>query len=543
MPALSPATTDYLAAIKAGLQTGSDLNPPTGNIFAPGQNYLAAMDMATVLELLQEALSNPIATGVVTFTGVPTADDTVTIGGVVYTWVAVPAVPFDIDIGGDADDCVTNLVAAIVAGAGEGTLYGTGTTANPDVTAADGTGSTVDISAQNSGVVGNAVVFTESMDNATISGSGTLAGGSDGILLTASNPGTVRTFQDGVAATGVVTFTGVPTADDTLTIGTTVYTWVAAPAVPFDIDIGADAPGCVTNLVAAIVAGAGEGTVYGTGTTAHPDVVAADGAGDTVDLTVINTGVAGNAIVFTESMDNATISGAGTLAGGLDIFTADAHAGDTFTFDAATTTAALQGLSFKVASNTVGVLTFAEDLPAATVVGDDGLLTSTSASAQILALRDGSTARGSAPRGNVYGASRSVTAALLTLAENLAVTVADFQPTVNGGTMGTSTTTAVALDIRGTTVPVDFFVSMLLRRAAETDRKIVSSDENGVCTVTPAYGTAATGAYTVVRPLDGLAPGLQQKDTHPGAQAGGNARLADFIDVVEAGVVAFTLPV
>ena len=53
----------------------------------------------------------------------PTANDTVTINGVVFTFVASPTLPGDIDLGGSADVSRANLTAAINAGAGAGTAY------------------------------------------------------------------------------------------------------------------------------------------------------------------------------------------------------------------------------------------------------------------------------------------------------------------------------------------------------------------------------------------------------------------------------------
>lgn len=53
----------------------------------------------------------------------PTANDTVTILGVTFTFVATPTNPGDVDIGGTAAASVDNLVAAINGGAGAGTAY------------------------------------------------------------------------------------------------------------------------------------------------------------------------------------------------------------------------------------------------------------------------------------------------------------------------------------------------------------------------------------------------------------------------------------
>ncbi len=53
----------------------------------------------------------------------PTANDTVVINGVTFTFVASPAVAGDVDLGGSADTSRANLTAAINAGAGAGTAY------------------------------------------------------------------------------------------------------------------------------------------------------------------------------------------------------------------------------------------------------------------------------------------------------------------------------------------------------------------------------------------------------------------------------------
>lgn len=112
------------------------------------------------------------------------------------------------------------------------------------------------------------------------------------------------------------TFSGTGTANDTVTIGATVYTLVAAPSVAFDVDIGATADETAANLAAAINAGAGAGTAYGTGTTAHPDVTAV-AVGPVVTVTAKVAGVGGNAIALAESGTGFSWAGAAAfLAGG-----------------------------------------------------------------------------------------------------------------------------------------------------------------------------------------------------------------------------------
>lgn len=124
------------------------------------------------------------ATGTITFADVGDANDTVTIGGQVYTLKAVPTNPFDVDIGANVTGTAANLAAAINAGAGAGTAYGTGTVANSDVTATSALG-VVTITARVPGTGGNSITLTKSGTDITVSGA-TLAGGTG----TAFEPGT-----------------------------------------------------------------------------------------------------------------------------------------------------------------------------------------------------------------------------------------------------------------------------------------------------------------------------------------------------------------
>lgn len=156
----------------------------------------------------------------------------------------------------------------------------------------------------------------------------------NGIPITESllgpNAGTVSTVQDfltvtqiavsaaiGVSATGVLTLTGNAVAAETVTIGTQVYTWVSPIGGADTVLVGATASDSLDNLIAAINNAAGEGVTYGTGTAKNVDATAAAGAGDTMDLTAIALGAAGNAVVTTETMTVGSF-GAGTLTGGVD---------------------------------------------------------------------------------------------------------------------------------------------------------------------------------------------------------------------------------
>jgi hypothetical protein len=115
---------------------------------------------------------------------------------------------------------------------------------------------------------------------------------------------------DPAAAVGTLTFSGVGTADDTITIGGVVYTLVAAADAEYEVTIG----GTVTESAAALVA-----VINGTDaneTPAHPDVYASNAAG-VVTITARQVGLDGNSIATTES-GTGTAFGAATLAGGRD---------------------------------------------------------------------------------------------------------------------------------------------------------------------------------------------------------------------------------
>lgn len=66
---------------------------------------------------------NLTAEAVLSMATEPTANDTVVINGVTFTFVASPAVAGDVDLGGSADVSRANLAAAINGGAGAGTAY------------------------------------------------------------------------------------------------------------------------------------------------------------------------------------------------------------------------------------------------------------------------------------------------------------------------------------------------------------------------------------------------------------------------------------
>jgi hypothetical protein len=121
-----------------------------------------------------------------------------------------------------------------------------------------------------------------------------------------------------VSATGIFRLTGLPSDGDEVVLGTETYTYVNTLSTAFDVLIGADIEECTANLVAAITAAAGEGTTYGTGTTANADVTAEQLPDFSVLATAIVPGDAGNSLASTTTAANGSWTAA-TLLGGQDI--------------------------------------------------------------------------------------------------------------------------------------------------------------------------------------------------------------------------------
>lgn len=114
----------------------------------------------------------------------------------------------------------------------------------------------------------------------------------------------------GVAAVGKLTIAEQITAGDTMTIGSTVYTFIAAGADPTAaqspaINLGATEAATKENIEAKFVDGQ------------HPLVNAVAFNGDDMLFTARNPGVAGDAIVFTETFTHANnvMDGSGTIGG------------------------------------------------------------------------------------------------------------------------------------------------------------------------------------------------------------------------------------
>ena len=107
-------------------------------------------------------------------------------------------------------------------------------------------------------------------------------------------------------ATGTLTFTINPTAGQQITLGSITYTYRVALSSVNDIKIGLTASASLDNLIAAITAGTGSGTLYGAGTVQNPDASATTGAGDTMIATARAYNTVNPAILSTTSVTGST---------------------------------------------------------------------------------------------------------------------------------------------------------------------------------------------------------------------------------------------
>ena len=112
--------------------------------------------------------------------------------------------------------------------------------------------------------------------------------------------GTLKQPTKALPAIGTATLTGIPSADQNLVIGSETWVFKASRSTAYQIAIGADAPATVTNIVNAITA---DSSV----------VTAADGSGDTVVITMVAPGYAGNLKAFTKTASNMALDGSGYL--------------------------------------------------------------------------------------------------------------------------------------------------------------------------------------------------------------------------------------
>jgi hypothetical protein len=107
-----------------------------------------------------------------------------------------------------------------------------------------------------------------------------------------------------VRASVVATFADVMTATETAAVAGQTYTFQAAVGTTAnEVKIGADITNTVINFVAAINAGTGSGTLYGSNTVRNADVTAVASATDEVTLYALVPGTIGNQIPVVDDGD------------------------------------------------------------------------------------------------------------------------------------------------------------------------------------------------------------------------------------------------
>lgn len=130
-----------------------------------------------------------------------------------------------------------------------------------------------------------------------------------------------RMIGTAVAATGTFTIAAEPTDGDTVTIGSTTYTFkTALTGTANQILIGGSAAASMTNMIDAITGAGTPGTQYTAATVVNTQVTATQGSGH-VTVTALQAGTVGNAIATTATMTSgsnvwaAADLGSGTGAG------------------------------------------------------------------------------------------------------------------------------------------------------------------------------------------------------------------------------------
>lgn len=285
----SSGTLKIFDATEAGAQATTTLT--SAGASAPA-NYAV-----NVLTSTGASVPGTHAVSVFTSSGVVVEGQTITIGSTVYTARAIPVAPYDVAMGANAEEFLSNLYNAI-----NGTLVYAGTVAHPSVVAVAKNATTVTVRGRVPGTSLNTVATTETFTNG-------------------SWPDT--TLGGGTGASDA----GVTTGAATVTIGSTVYTIVdalsesyGATAIPYQVLKGASEATMLDNLKSAINGTAGAGTTYSTGTVAHPDVIATTNSDTVQHIRSRTIGTAAqttaiNAIATTETLANTAWSDT-TLGGG-----------------------------------------------------------------------------------------------------------------------------------------------------------------------------------------------------------------------------------
>jgi len=129
--------------------------------------------------------------------------------------------------------------------------------------------------------------------------------------------GLISNDDIGDHADGTLTAAGNPANNETVTLGSRIYTFkTTLTGAANEVKVGTAATDSLDNLKAAVNGAAGAGTTYGVGTVAHADVIA--GAKDATSIVFVArlAGTAGDSIATTETSATALSFGGATLSGG-----------------------------------------------------------------------------------------------------------------------------------------------------------------------------------------------------------------------------------
>jgi hypothetical protein len=224
--------------------------------------------IGSITYTMKTALTGAKATGVLTGTDVFSDGETIRIGNITYTMrtaLTGGGQPFEVLIGASLAASLDNLKIAINdSGGTEGTEYGVGTYAHPQVTATTNTNTAQTVEARDYGTSFNNLPTSEGCANASWGGT---------------------TLSGGVAT------------------------------VPNEVLIGAAALNSLDNLKSAINDTGTEGTDYSVGTAAHPEVTATTNTDTEQTVQAIDMAI-GEDLGTTETCANAAW-GATTLASGV----------------------------------------------------------------------------------------------------------------------------------------------------------------------------------------------------------------------------------
>ena len=206
-PSSGTQTITLTPAVYTAATLATQINTQLGTINGLGGLNAVVTCAATASSGLRFSLQTSLAKSTFTLAaGNAIAAEVVVVGGVTYTFIAAVVVANDVLIGATADVTLANLVAAITAGAGAGTAYGTGTVVNPVVTAVTalvGPPATMIATAILPGIAANTSPTTTTVANGSWTG-GTLSGG--------DASGYLEFITDGTPARNFCVVAGISTA-------------------------------------------------------------------------------------------------------------------------------------------------------------------------------------------------------------------------------------------------------------------------------------------------------------------------------------------